>query len=164
MRKVANVLPVEEFRALRREGFSYREIAKKVGFDRSTLMRYAVEVLEPELWTARRREWRTTKRRTTKTARVMELLRNGWADRPMVEIAQEVGCSVSLVQVVRRRRWDGGLEVKDGRHCERCEFMGWERNPVGDDGLCLWCRLETQGFDLRELFENGEMRKILDRM
>jgi hypothetical protein len=40
--------------------------------------------------------------------------------------------------------------------CTRCGWPGWEFNPLGQNGLCLWCRVEMSGQTVRQLFWGSE--------
>lgn len=39
--------------------------------------------------------------------------------------------------------------------CRRCEFLDDERVPIGEDGLCLWCRMALTGVDTHEFYTSG---------
>ena len=95
--------------------------------------------------------------RSTYRARILALLdREG----PMAirEIARRVGCSYATAKDCRRE-WLRGDESRRTREgvpiCRRCEIADDAKNPV-KDGLCLWCRLEQVGVDLRHFYESGE--------
>lgn len=92
-----------------------------------------------------------------------ELLDTGWADRIGREIAAEAGCSAGTVYAVRRERREREERelIRQGQRCRRCEFYEEPKNPVGDDGLCLWCRLEGQGIDLLAFHESGAAAALL---
>ncbi len=84
------------------------------------------------------------------------------------EIAELVGCSPSTVLNRMRRygieRRNGGSEgqrwvcnkrsEKDRCRCSRCDCYGWEKSPILDNGMCLWCQLEVEGVDLTWWAEN----------
>ena len=48
------------------------------------------------------------------------------------------------------------------KRCERCGFLSDEKIPVGDDGLCLWCRLTVEGCDWAEFYESGDWMEAID--
>lgn len=95
--------------------------------------------------------------RGARRQRVRELLATGWANRTGAAIAAEARCSRGTVYDVRRetREREERERIERGRKCHRCEFYEEVRNPVGEDGLCLWCRLEGQGVSLLEFHESG---------
>lgn len=146
-REAGGPLTLDRLIAWRREGLSYPEIGKIVGKSEYAVGRYARKYLGPG---ALRR-------------RVMELLDAGWADRTGVAIAAEVGCSTGLVYDVKReiRGCEERKCIREGQRCRRCEFYEEPRNPVGEDGLCLWCRLEGQGIDLLAFHESGAALALL---
>lgn len=51
-------------------------------------------------------------------------------------------------------RADGAMA--EPRRCSRCEFLHEERIPVGEDGLCLWCRMALAGVDPHDFYTSGE--------
>jgi len=138
---VGEILPVEELVELRRGGLSYEAIGRLKGVSCSTVGLYAQVVLPRELRTTRRR----------KAGELgLSLGRVDDGTRPATEVAREVGCFVSSVVYWRQRR----EEKRAGARCERCSLLGERRNPV-ESGLCLWCRMEMQGEDLRAWCESG---------
>ena len=94
---------------------------------------------------------------------VVAMLEAGWrgSDR---ELADFIGCSRTTVYNYRiewgERR--GLVWEKPGRRCTRCQFISKPQNPVGDDGLCLWCRLEMRGVNLLEWHESGEAARAVE--
>jgi len=86
--------------------------------------------------------------------RIVALLEDGWEERSTVEIAREVGCHLTTVQRWKRR-WLGEQGREERKRCSRCGILGDEENPVGEEGLCLWCRVEEAGWCVRDWLEAG---------
>ena len=89
--------------------------------------------------------------------------------RPAQEIAKEVGCSQGAVLYWRSERvriaaWEGKKKAGEGeRRCTRCGLAGEEQNPIGQSGLCLWCRLEIRGVSLLRWYASGAAEEYLRR-
>jgi len=156
---IEEMLSPGEFEKMRRQGMTYAEVARVVGCSYSTVRRYANRCLPDDLLTTRITRMRQ---------RILEL-----DDGKMtgVALARLVGCSEMYVYTVRRgqRRKRAVAEASQGRdRCGRCSFLDSETNPVWD-GMCLWCRLEARGMDLRRFYEAGgrqlglgELKVLLD--
>jgi len=157
VKHVEELLSPERFASLRWRGWSYDAIAEEVGVSTATVRRYAQRCLRADL---RRPVGQVGKVR----AQIIELLDQSGGTMPTCEIISRVGCSKAWVQDCRRQwRSDRGLDRRQNRtevRCQRCGFLGWKENPLGEDGLCLWCRLESEGRDLREMAESGRLREL----
>lgn len=76
---------------------------------------------------------------------------------PSREVAEALGCSASYVQILRRQSVSPG-QIK----CTRCGFLHEDKIPVGEDGLCLWCREMVAGRDPRALYDSGAWQAETD--
>lgn len=47
------------------------------------------------------------------------------------------------------------------RRCERCGFASDEKSPVGNDGICLWCRLFVNGIDCQTFYTSGAWQEVI---
>ena len=61
-----------------------------------------------------------------------------------------------------RQSASAGGAMTEPRRCSRCEFLHDEKIPVGEDGLCLWCRLTLAGVDLRDFYTSGEWMEEIE--
>jgi hypothetical protein len=52
-------------------------------------------------------------------------------------------------------------EIEGKLRCRRCRFFGDEKVPIGDDGLCLWCRLALQDIVPADFYESGAWREVV---
>lgn len=127
---------------LREEGLTYRQIAEVVGCSQALVAGMTKRYLPAE---ARRGKRRKSKRR------ILELTGEG---RKPGEIAAEVGLPKWRVGMVLRQV-EHERYAEGRRRCGRCGFLEEERNPVGKNGVCLWCRLEGLGVNLLEWHESG---------
>jgi hypothetical protein len=81
--------------------------------------------------------------------------------RVATAVAAEVGCSPGAVEYWRRARV-AIAEMEEAKrkgsgtvHCTRCGFLGDEENPIGQSGLCLYCRLQMRGVNLLWWYSSG---------
>lgn len=148
--RIMDVVPVDLLRELRGLGWTFAEIGEEVGFCQRTVALYAREVL-----TEAERERGQVERVSRKRKRVLAFLRDngGWAGNAE-RLADKLGVSVALVYraLVQWRREN--VRAGEGR-CTRCGFLGEERNPIGEDKLCLWCELEQAGMSVLEFHQSG---------
>ena len=73
------------------------------------------------------------------------------------DVAEALDCSLSYVQYLRRQ-----VEIACQARCSRCGFLHEEKIPVGDDGMCLWCRETVAGRDPRDLYESRAWMAEID--
>ena len=109
--------------------------------------------------------------RDSKWAEVLARVDDG--QRSCRQVAREVGCSESAVYYWRHerpRRTEMERErarlAKMGRErvkCTRCGFLGDEENPIGQSGLCLYCRLQMRGVNLLHWYASGAAAEYLRR-
>lgn len=93
-----------------------------------------------------------------KKARVIQALNRNPAlcKRAAREIAEIYEVSEETVYEAKREwRRQEDVDKRMQRRCSRCTIFGDQENPVGEDGLCLWCRLEMNEVIVREFFEDG---------
>jgi len=76
---------------------------------------------------------------------------------PSADVAEVLRCSDSYVQYLRRQ----SVSPPDVR-CSHCGFLDDEKIPIGDDGVCLWCREIVAGRDPRDLYDSGTWQAETD--
>lgn len=141
--KAAALLSVEQLVEYREAGWSYQRIADEIGgVGRECVGRYARRVLPPEL----------LGNRGQFILHMCQSLDDG--TRSVREIAKASGQRPIRVKEKLENAKRAGRE-----RCRRCDFLSEEVNPVGEDGLCLWCRVEGRGWNLLEWYESGEGAK-----
>ena len=98
------------------------------------------------------------------------LARQDDGQRPVRQVAAEVGCSESVVYYWRRVRVAIAERAREEEkrgitqvHCTRCGFLGEEQNPIGQSGLCLYCRLIMRGVNLLHWYASGAAEEYLRR-
>ena len=87
------------------------------------------------------------------------------------EVAREAGCSPGAVEYWRHARVaiaemeeaERKRKANEPVHCTRCGFLGEEQNPIGQSGLCLYCRLIMRGVNLLHWYESGAAEEYLRR-
>lgn len=150
-RWIGNELSAEEFQELRTAGWSYKRIAERIGFSPTTVQKYGKAVLPEEL--RRSVAWR---QRSPVGDRVVELLEAGWDERGTAEIAAELGCHRTTVQVWKRKWLADGEAGRGSDQCLWCGILGEDMNPI-EEGRCLWCRVEAAGWRVIDWLEAGGM-------
>jgi len=152
------VLTPEKFAKWRRAGFSYadiREMLLPVRVSVVGLAGYGRRCLPEGL-----RVRGSGKRGAEKKRWKSRLFKCDDGTRPVEEVAEEAGCQREVVVYWRRRR-DEASRLK----CRRCTLLDSESNPVDEEsGLCLWCRLEMAGVELREFYESGAAAVVLGKV
>jgi len=89
--------------------------------------------------------------------------------RVATAVAAEVGCSPGAVEYWRRARVaiaemeEAKRKAKGTVHCTRCGFLEDEENPIGQSGLCLYCRLQMRGVNLLQWYASGAAAEYLRR-
>jgi len=157
--RVAEVLAVEEFAQLRADGWSYERIAGMVEFSITAVNDYGRKVLPAEL---RKRVRPVGGQCSPVGERVVALLEAGWEERGTAKIAAEVGCHRTTVRMWKRK-WLADREDGRGRkRCVWCGILGEDVNPIGEEGLCLWCRVEAAGWRVIDWLAEGGMVGLLD--
>lgn len=154
---IEELLSPKDFEAMRRQGMTYAEVARVVGCSYNTVRRYARRCLPEDLLTTRQMELAPAQQR------ILDLDDGKMTGAALARLA---GCSPTYVYTVRRsqRRKRAVAGASQGRdRCRRCSFLDSEKNPVWDR-MCLWCRLEARGVDLRKFYEAGGRRLGLDEL
>jgi len=79
----------------------------------------------------------------------------GTADFTTAELVARFGCSSNVAGRYRKQWKEQHAEVvrRHVTRCIRCGFPAWETNPIGPDGVCLWCKAVEAGIDLGKLVE-----------
>ena len=86
------------------------------------------------------------------------------------EVAREVGCSPGAVDYWRHARMaiaemeeaERKRKANEPVHCTRCGFLAEEENPIGQSGLCLYCRLQQRGVNLLWWYSSGAAFEYLE--
>ena len=104
-------------------------------------------------------------RRVTAKERILEMAEGTLTK---AEMAKRAGCTLEYVRTVIRDQ-DRLEEPEEpaGKvpQCKRCGFLDSPANPltrVGDEYRCTWCRLEGAGVDLRDFYEGGGWRGVVE--
>ena len=86
-----------------------------------------------------------------------------------LEVGKRVGCSARSVKQWRAERREREKlrlslsgEGESVEVCSKCGFPDSEKVPVGDDGLCLWCRGMAQGVNLAEFYTSGAWQEVVE--
>jgi len=138
---------------LRKQGLSYSQMAQKMELSKSCVATLARKYLPASL--RRRIKW--TPNGPTDKTKIIDLKAQGLDDS---HIAKEMRCPRYYIRQVLRQA--AAEQYARGRtNCTRCTFLGDDRNPIGKDGLCLWCRLEMTGVNLLEYHESGAALQML---
>lgn len=137
-------LPPESLINLCKKGVSIRAISQAYRCTTTTLIRYAKEVLPPELHHCIPQK--------PLQEQIYELLDQ---NIPMKEIAEILNCHIATIYTrrqQRQRKWE--TRTKPAlQHCTRCSLPPFEKNVIGSDGICLWCCVEATNWDLGSLVE-----------
>ena len=139
---------------LRNQGLSYREMAQEMGLSTSHITRLAKKYLPTSL--RKRIKW--THNSHTNKARILHLKE----EMDDSHIAKKIGCPRSYVRLVLRQA-AAEEQARDRTRCIRCTFLAEERNPVGEDGLCLYCTLQIANINLLDYHESGDALRDLRR-
>jgi len=145
-----------------------RAIAKKVGCSRAYILKLRQE--KGIRFTGPR------KKHGKYRARWLESGDEGF--EPLKVVAERVGCSLEYVSELRK---EYGIRRGWAKRCRRCECYGYAEVPIVTPameqrlvallqdgakplrpGLCLWCWVELQGYDLRAFHESALWRQVVD--
>lgn len=79
----------------------------------------------------------------------------------MKDVARRFDCSLRVVQDTHQF-WRERKKRSSAKLCLRCTFPGDEENPIGKDGICLWCWAQMQRVDLGKLVEEWGWAMVIE--
>lgn len=150
---IAEKLSPQALESLCRNGVTFASIAQAYHSSLPILIRYAKEVLPPELHHCIPQK--------PLQEQIYELLDQ---NIQMKEIAEILNCHIGTVYTrrqQRRRKWETRTKPTL-QHCKRCRLPPFEKNVIGSDGICLWCCVEATGRDIGDLAERYGWQALIE--